>query len=180
MKESFGILPSGEAASLYTITGGNITAAVTDYGANLVQLLVPDAAGNVADVVLGYDDCNGYRTGNGGFLGAIVGRNANRIKGGNFTLNGKEYQLAINNGGNNLHSGPDTFYLRMWKVLSHNAHSIQLELNSPHGDQGFPGNATIQVTYTLTADTLAIAYDGICDQDTVFNLTNHSLTICCS
>ena len=137
MKKNFGILPTGEETFLYTITGGGLTATVSDYGATLVNLLVPDKDGNIADVVLGYDDCNGYRASNGAFLGAIVGRNANRLKDACFVLNGKTWTLPQNNNGNNLHSGPDCFHLRMWKVLSHTADSVKLELKSPHGDQGF-------------------------------------------
>ena len=86
MKKNFGILPTGEETYLYTISAGGITATVTDYGANLVNLYVPDRNGVIADVVLGYDDCNGYRTANGAFLGAIVGRNANRIAGASFMM----------------------------------------------------------------------------------------------
>ena len=92
MRKSFGTLPNGEQATLYTITCGKITAKVTDYGATLVSVLVPDKDGNVADVVLGYDDANGYRV-NDGYLGATVGRNANRIGGSSFPLNGKTIQL---------------------------------------------------------------------------------------
>ena len=175
MKETFGILPSGEESSLYTISCGGITAAVTDYGASLVRLLVPDRAGNLADVVLGYDDCNGYRTANGACLGATVGRNANRLKGSAFTLNGKEYRMTPNEGLNNLHSGPDFFFQRLWREKEFTETSISLELNSPDGDQGFPGNAVIRVTYSLDdRGGLHIAYEATCDQDTVFNLTNHS------
>ena len=175
MKETFGILPSGESASLYTIRGGDITAAVTDYGANLVRLLVPDSSGAAADIVLGYDDCNGYRVTNGACLGAIVGRNANRLGGASFELNGRRFQIPRNERGNNLHSGPDFYFQRMWKVVSHLSNAITLELNSPDGDQGFPGNAVIRVTYSLDNEAgLHVIYDGICDQDTVFNMTNHS------
>ena len=175
MKESFGILPTGEETTLYTISGGGVTACVTDYGANLVKVLLPDGKGGLVDVALGYDDCNGYRTANGAFLGATVGRNANRIQGACFCLGGKEYKLAANNNSNNLHSGPYNYHLRMWKVLSHTQDTVKLELNSPNGDQGFPGNAVIQVTYSLDSHGgLHIVYDAICDQDTVFNLTNHS------
>lgn len=174
MKKSFGILPSGEQASLYTISCGSITATVTDYGAHLVSVLVPDKNGNVADVVLGYDDVNGYRTG-GVFLGAIVGRSANRIAGAAFTLGGKEVTLAANENNNNLHSGYDFYHQRMWQVVYHDQTSIRLRLNSPDGDQGFPGNAVIDVTYEVDEmNGLHIVYDGACDQDTIFNLTNHS------
>ena len=174
MKKSFGILPTGEETFLYTISCGKLTATVTDYGATLVQLLVPDRDGNIADVVLGHDSAEGYRNGSA-FLGAIVGRNANRLKDASFTIGDKTYHLTDNENGNNLHSGPDCFHTRMWKVVSHQCDSIALELNSPNGDQGFPGNAVIRVTYTLDEKGgLHIVYDAVSDQDTVFNLTNHS------
>ena len=174
MKKTFGILPSGESASLYTISCGGLIAAVCDYGATLVNLLVPDRSGTLADVVLGYDDCNGYRLGSA-CLGATVGRNANRLKNATFALSGKAYALTPNEGKNNLHSGPDSYYKRMWQVTAHTETAVTLELHSPHGDQGFPGNAVIRVTYSLEADgELHILYDAVSDRDTVFNLTNHS------
>ena len=175
MTEKFGILPNGETAHLYTISCAGITAAVTDYGANLVRLLVPDKTGAVADVVLGYDDCNGYRNSNGACLGATVGRNANRLKDSRFTLNGESHLLSANEGANNLHSGPDYYFQRMWQLVSHTDTAVTLSLHSPHGDQGFPGNADIQVTYSLEPDQgLHIRYEAVCDRDTVFNFTNHS------
>ena len=175
MKEFFGKLPNGEEASLYTIACGGITAAVTDYGANLVRLLVPDRNGCLADVVLGYDDCNGYRVTNGAALGATVGRNSNRLKDASFQLNGVVYRIPQNEGTKNLHSGPDFYFQRMWKAVEHTETSLTLELNSPDGDQGFPGNALIHVTYSLDDQGgLHIVYDATCDQDTVFNMTNHS------
>ncbi len=175
MKETFGVLPSGEKATLYTISCGGLTAAVTDYGANLVRLLVPDANGCLADVVLGYDDCNGYRVTNGAALGATVGRNANRLKGASFVLNGETWNLTPNEGPNNLHSGPDFYFQRMWTLESHTDTAIKLSLDSPHGDQGFPGNAKIFVTYSLDdSGGLHILYEATSDRDTVFNLTNHS------
>lgn len=175
MTKNFGTLPSGEEASLYTIACGGITAGITDYGATLVSLLVPDRNANPADVVLGFEDCNGYATANGGALGATVGRSANRLKGACFRLNGKDYALTPNDNGNNLHSGPDFYFQRMWKLISHTDTAVTLELNSPHGDQGYPGNAVIRVSYRLDPDGgLHIVYDARCDRDTVFNLTNHS------
>lgn len=175
MTENFGILPNGRQAKLYTISCAGLTAAVTDYGATLVRLLVPDARGQVADVVLGYDDCNGYRTANGACLGATVGRNANRVGGASFTLGGQTIRIPANEGANNLHSGPDFYFQRMWDLVSHQENSVTLALHSPHGDQGFPGNADIQVTYSLEPDRgLHIRYRAVCDRDTVFNLTNHS------
>lgn len=175
MRKDFGILPDGTQASLYTITGGGLTATVTDFGAHLVSLLVPDKNGNIADVVLGYDDANGYRTGNGAYLGAVVGRNANRIKGASFMMGDTKIRMHTNEGENNLHSGPNGFHLRMWKLVRLGSNYITLSLLSPQGDQGFPGKADIYVTYSLEAGgTLRIRYDGICDRDTVMNLTNHS------
>ncbi|MDO5152916.1 MAG: aldose epimerase family protein [Eubacteriales bacterium] len=174
MKEFFGNLPSGESTFLYTISCGGLSAAVSDYGATLVRLFVPDKNGVLADVVLGHDDCNGYRMGDA-CLGATVGRNANRLKNACFILGNKTYALTPNENGNNLHSGPEYYFKRLWRVLSHRENAITLALNSPHGDQGFPGNAVIHVTYTLEpCGNLRISYDAVCDRDTVFNLTNHS------
>lgn len=174
MKRSFGMLPSGEEATLYTISCGALTASVTDLGATLVSLLVPDSRGETADVVLGHDSAAGYLGGTA-FLGAIVGRNANRVKGAAFSLRGNPVRLTPNEGGNNLHSGPDCYHLRLWEVAQYTDSAITFRLRSPDGDQGFPGNAAIRVTYALEADsTLCITYDAVCDKDTVFNLTNHS------
>ena len=174
MKEKFGVLPTGEEASLYTISCGKLTAKLTDCGAALVSLLVPDAAGSLADVVLGCDDVSGYFPG-GSFLGATVGRNANRVKNACFILNNKTVSLNDNENGNNLHSGPDSTNKRLWQVVKHTADAITFRLESPDGDQGFPGNATMDVTYTLEpGGALAIVYDAVSDKDTVFNMTNHS------
>ena len=175
MTEKFGTLPDGREAHLYTISCGALTAAVTDYGAALVRLLVPDRDGHASDVVLGYDDANGYRTANGAALGATVGRNANRLKDSCFALNGRQWLLTPNEDANNLHSGPDFYFQRLWTLVSLTDSAVTLELRSPHGDQGFPGNAVIQVTYALDETCgLHIVYDAVSDRDTVFNLTNHS------
>ena len=174
MQESFGVLPNGKEAFLYTICSGGITAAITNYGAALVRLLTPDRDGRVRDVVLGFDHAEDYRT-QGGCLGATVGRSANRLKGASFTLNGHVCRMTPNENSNNLHSGPDTYYTRLWKVEKCTDTAITLSLHSPDGDQGFPGNADISVTYSLdSADGLHILYEARADRDTVFNLTNHS------
>lgn len=174
-REFFGVLPDGTEAHLYTIRGGNLTATVSDYGAHLVSLFVPDRNGNMADVVLGFDDANGYRTGNGGFLGAIVGRNANRIQNSSFMMDDMKIRLIPNENENNLHSGPDFFYQRMWELVRCGDDFITLRLVSPQGDQGFPGRAIIDVTYSLKSKgELHIQYKAISNRDTVMNLTNHS------
>ena len=170
----FGVLPGGEQALLYTIRCGEMEASITDFGATLVSLMVPDKTGCTDDVVLGFDDAGSYYACDE-FLGATVGRNANRIAGAAFTLNGAEYSLDANNNGNNLHSGSDSYAFRMWNVLEHTENSLRLTLESPSGDQGFPGNAKICVTYALeNPGTLCITYDAVCDEDTVFNMTNHT------
>lgn len=174
MKERFGTLPSGQEASLYTISCGRITAVVTDLGATLVRLLVPDADGRTADVVLGYDTPAEYLQ-NGGFLGATVGRNANRVKNAAFLLNGEKIRLTPVEGSNNLHSGPDCLKDRLWTAASVSETAVTFRLDSPDGDQGFPGNAVLCVTYAVdSSDTLHIRYDCVSDKDTVFNMTNHS------
>ncbi len=173
MKKNFGTLPDGSQATLYTIQNEFLTAKITDVGATLVSLLVPDQKGRKADVVLGYDDAAEYVR-NGNFFGATVGRYANRIKGGTFLVGGKQVVMDKNEGGNNLHSGHDYFKNRLWTLEDHQESSIRFSLCSPDGDQGFPGNAQIHVTYSLENSSLKISYDAISDQDTVFNLTNHS------
>lgn len=175
MKEKFGTLADGTEASLYTITSGPITAVISDYGATLVKLFVPDAMGKPADVVLGFDDPNQY-TASTSFMGAVVGRNANRIGGAGFDLNGRHFALDANDHGrNNLHSGVNYYKDRLWTVIRHEENRLILTLESPDGDQGFPGNAFIAVTYQLEeGKTLRIIYDAQCNKDTVFNFTNHS------
>ena len=173
MKQNFGTLPTGQSCSLYTISCGAYTARISDLGATLVQLWVPDAQGKAEDIVLGYDNAESYLD-NKAYLGATVGRNANRIANSCFILNGKTWTLPSNQPPHNLHSGPDGFERRLWTVVQHLPHQITLALESPHTDQGFPGNASFQVTYSLFPDTLSIRYEGICDRDTVMNLTNHS------
>lgn len=174
MKRTFGKLPDGKETFLYTISGGGITVGVSDLGATLVSVYVPDADGNCVDVALGYDDAAGYLGGTS-FLGAIVGRSANRIKGSAFSLGGRTYALTPNENANNLHSGPDFYHTRMWTVTACSDSSISLHLDSPSGDQGYPGNASIDVTYRLDEQGgLHITYDAVSDHDTIFNLTNHS------
>lgn len=173
MKKEFGTTPNGDAASLYTISCGPMRAELSDFGATLVRLYVPDSRGNAADVVLGFDSPAAYAASDT-YFGATVGRNANRIKGAAIVVSGSTYALSTNDGMNNLHSGPDGFERRLWQVAEHDADHIRFTLHSPHLDQGFPGNADIQVTYRLTGDSLVIRYEGVADRDTVFNMTNHS------
>ncbi len=173
MKTFFGKTPSGESAYLYNIRCGRMTAVISDFGATLVRLYVPDSRGNLADVVLGFDAPADYAASDT-YFGATVGRNANRIKNAAFVLSNTTYALAANEAPNSLHSGPDGFERRLWQVVTHKENLIRLALHSPHLDQGFPGNADISVTYTLSCDSLHICYEGVADRDSVFNMTNHS------
>lgn len=163
-------------ATLYTFENVNgMMMEVSDFGATLCSLLVPDKDGNLCDVVLGYDDPSGYKGPSGTFFGATVGRNANRIAAARFTLHGKEYQLDQNNNGNNLHSGRDSYSFRMWDVKETGTNSVTFALHSPDGDQGYPGTLDVEVTYTLTDDDcVQIDYYALPKEDTVFNMTNHS------
>lgn len=172
----FGVTSDGKEAHLYTLENKNgMKACVSDYGAVLVDLFVPDKEGKMRDVVLGYGDAAGYEKGDAA-IGAVVGRSANRIGGAGFDLNGVHYDLAKNdNGKNSLHSGPDYYHKRFWEVEEYDAGHISLLLHSPDGDQGYPGALDMHVTYTLDDDnTLTIHYEAVPDQDTVINMTNHS------
>lgn len=173
MKEFFGNTPTGERAHLYGISCGALRACVSDFGATLVRLYVPDRDSKLDDIVLGFDSAAEYAASSACF-GATVGRNANRTAGAAIVLGGKTYALTPNEGENNLHSGPNGYHLRLWTVKCHTESSITLSLHSPHLDQGFPGNADIELSYTLSADALHIRYTAVSDRDTVFNLTNHS------
>lgn len=175
MRSDFGTTSKGENASLYTMKNKNgMTAAVSDYGAVLVKVLVPDRDGNMQDVVLGYDDVGGYESGTL-YFGATVGRVANRIGGGAFELNGKTYALTQNDGWNTLHGGKDYYDKRMWEVREADDSHVTLMLHSPDGDQGFPGEVEILVTYTLTDENeIKICYHAVPAEDTLMNLTNHS------
>lgn len=165
----------GEQASKYTISnssGSKIV--VSDFGATLVSVIVPDKNGNMLDVVLGYDDVSFYEN-NGNYFGATVGRNCNRTDNATYQIAGITYQMDKNENENNLHSGSSTYAFKMWDVKSFATDYITFTYNSPDGDGGFPGNFHVDVTYTLTEDNqLKIHYDGICDQDTIANMTNHS------
>lgn len=174
MKKEFHQLPDGSMSYLYILRGGGLEAHITDFGATLHRLYAPDRNGVMEDVVLGFETPEEYINSTT-FFGTIIGRNSNRVKKGQFFLNGNAYQMGRNDGNNNLHSGPDFFKDRLWTVESVCENSICLSLHSPDGDQGFPGNADIRVTYALEdGGTLRIYYDAVCDQDTVFNMTNHS------
>lgn len=171
----FGNTTKGEAAKLYSMKNSNgMEVAVSNYGATLVRILVPDKNGNMQDVVLGYDNVEAYEK-RDVYFGATVGRVANRIGGASFDLNGRTYELVANNNGNSLHGGKDFYNQRMWNVTEESENRVTFCLHSPDGDQGYPGNVDIYVSYELTADNeVKIHYHAVPDADTLMNLTNHS------
>lgn len=174
--EEFGVTKQGAKANLYTLENSSgIRVSISDYGAAVVSVIVPDRNGEFSDVVLGFSDVSGYET-NPPFFGAVIGRNANRIRGSSFSLGDKTYHLEKNEGQNNLHSSFDNgYHKRFFKAVPYGNSKLSLSLFSPEGDQGFPGNLEMTVVYELFDDNaLKISYNGLSDKDTIFNLTNHS------
>lgn len=177
-KQLFGKTKEGKEVYKYTLVNGNgMKAVLTDFGAVLLELYAPDKNGHMDDVVLGYHSLESYFE-NGPSFGATIGRHANRIGNASFDLNGTKYELAANDGKNNLHSNPDGYHKRLWQAEvgeSDLGPSITFFLDSPDADQGYPGNLHVSVTYTLGEDnSLMIHYEGKSDADTIVNLTNHS------
>jgi aldose 1-epimerase len=177
-KKSFGKTPEGQPVDLYVLTNkSGAEVSVTNYGGAVVSIKVPDRNGKLADVVLGYDNVDGYVS-DKTYFGAIVGRYGNRIGRAQFVLDGKTYTLAKNNGDNSLHGGIKGFNKALWtaKTLStKDGQSLELSYLSKDGEEGFPGNLKVTVIYTLTdANALKIQYAATTDKKTVVNLTNHA------
>src|ERR1019366_4197070 len=175
--QSFGKMPDGTPVEVYTLSDGAFEARIATYGGILVSLKAPDRNGKPADVVLGFDDLDGYVANSNGpsaaFFGAIIGRYANRIAHGSFTLDGQKYSLPLNNGENTLHGGPHGFNNVVWKAKPV-ANGVELSYLSKDGEAGFPGNLATVVRYTLVKGNLRIEYSATTDKDTVVNLTNHA------
>lgn len=177
-KTEFGTMDDGRKVYRYTLANENgVSASFTDLGGIWLTMMAPDRDGKLADVILGYDTVDMILHGSG-HLGEVVGRNANRIGGASFSLNGKVYELAKNAAGvNNSHSGPDFYRDRIWDAAIEEGGegiTIRFSLFSPDGDQGYPGNAKVTVSYTLTPDNrLRLDYHMVCDADTIANFTNH-------
>ncbi len=175
--QPFGKLPDGTPVELFTLTDGAYEARIVTYGGVVVSLKTPDRQGKSADVVLGFDDVDGYVANFNGssdaFFGAIIGRYANRIAHGSFTLDGKKYSLPQNNGENSLHGGPHGFNNVVWKAKLI-ANGVELSYLSEDGEAGYPGNLSATVQCTLVKGDLRIEYSATTDKDTIVNLTNHS------
>jgi len=179
-KEPFGKTEDGQAVDIYTLTNAaGAEARIMTYGGIVVSLKVPDRNGKLGDIVLGYDSLDGYLKNVGNpYFGALIGRYGNRIGKGKFTLNGHEYTLAQNNGENHLHGGNRGFDKVVWKAeevkIAGNV-GLALSYLSKDGEEGYPGNLSVRVIYTLTNDNeLKIDYSATTDKDTVVNLTHHS------
>ena len=178
IKESFGRMPDGQQIDRYILQNQNgLVAEVITYGALLTELHVPDREGNLADIVLGYDDLEGYLA-DTAFFGGTIGRVAHQTKNARFTLDGKEYILAANFGPNHLHGGLKGFDKRVWKgeeMESELGPAVKFTYTSADGEEGYPGNLNAEVTYTLThTNELRIDYQATTDQASPVNLTNHS------
>ncbi|MGY6018610.1 aldose epimerase family protein [Streptomyces spinosirectus] len=177
MNELFGTLSDGTPVHRWTLERAGIRVRILSYGGIVQSLEVPDRDGRAANVVLGFADLDGYLAHPEPYLGALIGRYANRIAGGRFPLDGAVHALAQNDGPNSLHGGDGGFDKRVWDVtpLADGAHGLRLSRVSPDGEEGFPGRLEVSATYALEADgALAISYEAVTDAPTLVNLTNHS------
>jgi aldose 1-epimerase len=177
-KTNFGRTPDGQQAELYTVRNSHgVVAKITNYGGILTELWMPDRHGETANVVLGFGSLDGYLAGHP-YFGATVGRYANRIAKGHFSIDGHSYHVPVNNGPNSLHGGLIGFDKRLWHASAleeDDGATVALSYVSPNGEQGYPGTLTVRATYTLSDDnTIRLAYDAVTDAPTVLNLTNHS------
>jgi aldose 1-epimerase len=175
-REAAGTLADGTQVEAMTLSAKNgVTARILSYGATLQKLSGPDRDGKQADVLLGYDDARDYAE-HPNFFGVTVGRYANRIAGGKFTLDGKAYQLPLNDKVNSLHGGTKGFDKRPWRIVSVKDGSVTLALTSADGDQGYPGTLDVTVTYALSDDgALTISFGATTDKPTIVNMTNHAI-----
>jgi len=166
----------GKACHLYILKNHKgMEAVITNYGGRLVSLVVPDKDGRPTDVVAGFENVDGYVHSTEPYFGATIGRYGNRIAKGKFTLEGKVYTLSINNGPNTLHGGKKGFQDMVWDARQINPYTLELHYLSKDGEEGFPGNLRVKVTYMLTQDNgLSVNYEATTDRTTVVNLTNHA------
>ena len=177
-RSPFGTLPDGRPVELYSLENEKGTrVSLTTYGAAVVSIIVPDKNGEWGDIALGFDSLEGYLNPGNPFFGSTIGRYANRIARGRFTLNGKQYSLAVNNGVNHLHGGPGGFDKVLWTAqpIDSAMARVTMAYFSPDGEEGYPGTMKVSVQFTLTDnDEFEIRYRAECDTDTVVNLTNHT------
>ncbi len=158
---------------LISMKNEQLEVVVSNYGCTIIKVIMADKNGHKDDVVLGYDDFTQYQTLDA-YLGALVGRVANRIKAGQFSLNGQDYHLAVNNGPNHLHGGIKGFSYQVFDYTIEDEHTLKLHYLSKDGEEGYPGDLDLTVTYTLKDDTLTAHYQATSSADTLINITNHS------
>jgi len=175
-RENFQTELNGKKIDLYILKNENgLSAAITNYGGRIVSLLVPDKYGDNADVVLGFNSIEDYFEANEVYFGALIGRFANRISEGKFSINDSEYNLAVNSGPNHLHGGAEGFHTVIWEAEQLDDQNLRLTYISDDGEEGYPGRLYTQVVYSLTNnDELRIEYTAYTDQKTIINLTNHA------
>ncbi|CAM5282595.1 aldose epimerase family protein [Streptomyces griseorubiginosus] len=175
MNELFATLPDGTPVHRWTLERAGVRVRILSYGGIVQSVEVPDRQGRTADVVLGFADLDGYLEHSGPYLGAFVGRYANRIAGARFELDGRTYALAANNAPNSLHGGENGFDKRVWDLEPAGEFGVRLSRVSPHGEEGFPGRLEVSGTYALDeSGALRISYEAVTDAPTLVNLTNHS------
>ena len=175
LKAGFQKISDNKQVCLYHLTNDKIQVAITNYGARIVSILVPDKNGALTEVALGFNQLEEYKNSSQAYYGAIVGRYGNRIAKGKFSLNGKEYTLAVNNGPNHLHGGKKGFHDVVWNAAQLNACTVLLTYTSVDGEEGYPGTLHVEIVYSLTDDNeIKISFKGKTDQTTIVNLTNHS------
>ena len=166
---------NGKNVNLYFLKNGNMSMAITNYGARIVSLCVPDRYGQMADVVVGFKSIDDYLKATGVYHGAIIGRVAGRIKNGKINVNDSTYSLQLNAGNSHLHGGSSGFHNQVWNVKSNNDTSLALEYLSKDDEMGYPGNVNVEVAYTLNSkNELTIEYKATTDKGTPLNLTNHA------
>ncbi len=165
---------NGGKTDLFFLTNDNISVAFTNYGARIVALETKDQCGKWVDVVLGFDNIQSYLDTTEVYHGAVVGRYANRIALGAFTISGEEYQAAVNNGRNHLHGGSGGFHNVVWTAIEVTPASLSFSYRSIDGEEGYPGNVNVMVTYRISGGALQIVFEAVTDKDTVLNLTNHA------
>jgi len=173
--KNFDTIIDGKKVNLFWIENQGIKAAFTNYGGRLVGLWVADKNGKPTDVVVGMNSAAGFKSATEPYFGATIGRVGNRIAKGKFTLEGKEYQVPLNNGKNALHGGVKGFQDVVWDAVKTNENTLVFSYVSPDGEQGFPGNLKVKVTYTIADDnSVKMEYEATTDKTTVVNLTNHA------
>lgn len=170
---NFRTIPTTMQAKFITLKNKQLKVSLTNYGARIASLTTADKNGNMVDVVAGFDSVDTYIKATSPYYGATIGRFANRIANARFSLNGIDYQLPVNNGPNSLHGGSG-FHAKVWDIIDGSDEHVTMQLFSPNGEDGYPGDMYVKITFSITDNALLIAYEAKTDRDTVVNLTNHA------